>query len=413
MHIREGIRLGLLQLRQEKLKSAFSLVGVAIGVMFLIVVVSVVEGLDRYITEDFADEVFGLNTLQVRRTPSVSVTGAGDQVRAMERRPRITRDEADVVRRALSMSARVGVETNLSGEVRSVEGLRAEGVRISAISEEILEIRTLRVREGRPFSPQEAARGVAVTLLGQSVAETLFPHGDALGKRVRIRGLPFRVVGILEEQGTLLGMTLDNRVLVPHRSAIVRLLPDRRMAGSIAVQTLDPSDLRLAMAEVEAALRVARGLRPAEPNDFELETSEGSLAFWDQISTALFVALPGLVAVSLVVGGIVIMNIMLMSVMDRTREVGVRMAIGARRRDIVGQFLVEASTLAAVGAVVGVSVGLFLTWMVRTLSPLPASVEPHWIAVGLLLGPLVGIVAGVYPAVHASRMDPVEALRYE
>ncbi|MFW6010778.1 MAG: ABC transporter permease, partial [Gemmatimonadota bacterium] len=390
MPLWEGIRLGLLQLRQEKLKSAFSLIGVALGVMFLIVVVSVVEGLDRYITEDFADEVFGLNTLQVRRTPSVQVAGSPEERRELRRRPRLTADEADAIRRALSMPARVGIQTELSGQVRNAGGIQVDGVRVTAISPEILEIRTLRVRQGRPFSVQEAERGVAVAILGQSVAETLFPDGDAVGSRIRFRGLPFRVVGILEEQGTLLGITLDNRVLVPHGSHVVRLLADRRMVGSVAVQTLDPSHLRAAVDEAEAALRSVRGLRAAEPNDFELETSEESLAFWDQISTALFVALPGLVAVSLVVGGIVIMNIMLMSVIDRTREVGVRMAIGARRRDIVGQFLAEASTLAAVGAVVGVSLGLLLAWGVRALSPLPAATAPEWVALGLVLGPLVG-----------------------
>jgi putative ABC transport system permease protein len=413
VHFGEGIRLGLLQLRQEKLKSAFSLLGVTIGVMFLVLVVSVVEGVDRYITEDFADQVYGVNTVQIRRSPPVQVATSPGQQRDFQRRPWPTPAEADRVRQALTVPARVGVESNLSGDVRNAEGTGVESVRITAISEDILEIRTLRVEEGRPFSSQEVARGVSVVILGQSVAEALFAEGSAVGQRVRIRGFPFRVVGVLEEQGTLFGMTLDNRALVPTTSPIVRFLPERNMVHTIAVQTLDPADLRTAVSEAEAAIRVARGLRPGDPNNFEVETAEESLAFWDQISTALFVALPGLVGISLVVGGIVIMNIMLMSVMERTREIGVRMAIGARRRDIVGQFLVEASTLAGIGAVIGVGVGIGLTWIVAAVSPLPAAVTPHWVAVGLILGPLVGIVAGVYPAVQASKLDPVEALRYE
>jgi putative ABC transport system permease protein len=413
MHFREGIRLALLQLRQEKLKSAFSLLGVVIGVMFLVVVVSVVEGMDRYITEDFGSQVYGINTVTVRRLPSVQVTSNPEQVREWSRRPRLTHEEADAIRGALTVPARVGVESNLGGEIRSARGDRAEGVRISAISEEILEIRTLRVEDGRPFSPQEAARGVPVVILGRSVAEALFPDGDAEGARVRIQGFPYRVVGVLEEQGALLGISMDNRALVPARSHVERFLPERRTVGSIAIQVLDPADLGRAAAEAEVALRLTRRLRPDQANDFEVETADESLAFWDQIALVLFLALPGLVGISLVVGGIVIMNIMLMSVMERTREIGVRMAVGARRRDIVNQFVVEAAALSGIGGVLGVSIGLGLTWAVRTFSPLPAAVAPHWIALGVTLGLVVGIVAGVYPAVQASRMDPVEALRYE
>jgi putative ABC transport system permease protein len=413
MDFREGIRLALLQIHQEKLKSFFSLLGVVIGVMFLVVVVSVVEGMDRYITEDFAEQIFGVNTIQVLRTPSVQMAVTASQRREWQRRPRLKREEAETIRRTLSVPARVGVESNLMADIRSSAGVRADGVRVSAISEEILEIRTFRTTHGRPFSPQEAARGIPVAILGSRVAETLYEGEDPLGQRIRIRGFPFRVVGVLEEQGTLLGMSLDNLVLVPASSPITRFLADSRAVGNIAIQTLDPGDLRIAMSEVEVAIRLHRGLRPGDSNDFEVETSEESLAFWDRISTILFLALPGLVGISLVVGGIVIMNIMLMSVTERTREIGVRMAIGARRRDIINQFLVESATLSGFGAILGVGVGIGLTWAVRTFTPLPAAVAPNWIALGMFLGLAVGIIAGVYPALQASRMDPVEALRYE
>jgi len=414
VHFREGIRLAFLQIRQEKLKSAFSLLGVVIGVMFLVVVVSVVEGMDRYIQEDFADQVFGVNTVQVMRTPSVQVATTPSQIREWRRRPRLTLAEADAIREGLSVRARVGVESNLMGEVRSAGGVRADGIRISAISEEVLEIRTLRTEEGRPFSPQEAARGIPVVILGSRVAETLFEDaGSPIGQRVRIRGFPFRVVGVLEEQGSILGMSMDNLVLVPIRSPINRFFAERGSVGNIAIQTLDPGEIRIAMADAEAAVRMSRRLRSGEASNFEVETSEEALAFWDRIATILFLALPGLVGISLVVGGIVIMNIMLMSVTERTREIGVRMAIGARRRDIVNQFLVEATTLSGIGALVGVGIGLGLTWAVRSFTPLPAAVAPHWIALGVVLGVGVGVLAGVYPAIQASKKDPVEALRYE
>jgi putative ABC transport system permease protein len=413
MQIREGIYLALLQLRQERLKSAFSVLGVVIGVMFLIIVVSVVEGMDRYIKEDFSEQVYGINTVQVRRTPSVQVGGGGSQFREWARRPRPTLDEADRIRNTLSVPARVGVETRGSTTLRTDDGRRAEGVQLSAISDEVLEIRVLRVEEGRPFSPQEGARGVPVAILGKPVAEALFPDGDALGARVRLGGFPYRVIGILEPQGTLLGMSLDNRVLIPARSRGGRILPERGAVGGIVVQATRGEDLATVRSETEAALRMSRGLRPLDPNNFELESADQSLAFWDRISTILFVALPGLVGISLVVGGIVIMNIMLMSVMERTREIGIRKALGARRRDIIGQFLVESATLSGVGALIGVGIGVAVTVAIRSLTPLPAAVAPQWIALGVALGVTVGIVAGVYPAIRASALDPVVALRHE
>lgn len=413
MQIREGIHLALLQVRQERLKSAFSVLGVIIGVMFLVIVVSVVEGMDRYIKEDFSEQIYGINTVQVRRAPSVQVGGSGAQFREFARRPRPTLDEAERIRGVLSAPARVGVETRGSATLRTDAGRRVEGVQLSAISDQILEIRVLRVEEGRPFSPQEADRGVPVALLGRPVAEALFPDGDALGSRVRLSGFPYRVIGVLEDQGTLLGMSLDNRVLIPARSRAGRLLPERGAVGGIVVQAERAEDFDLIRSETEAALRIARGLRPLDPNNFELESADQSLAFWDRISTILFVALPGLVGISLVVGGIVIMNIMLMSVMERTREIGIRKALGARRKDIIGQFLVEAATLSGIGALLGVGIGIVVTLAIRAFTPLPAAVAPQWIVLGVVLGVSVGIAAGVYPAIRASAMDPVEALRYE
>ncbi len=413
MQVREGVTLALLQIRQEKLKSAFSLLGVVIGVTFLILVVSVVEGMDRYITEDFATQVQGVNTLQIRRAPAVQIQTGGSPARQTARRPRLTMDEADAVRAALSVPARVGVTSNLTAEVSGPDGLRIEGVRIAAISEEVLAIRTLRIEEGRPFSPQEAARGIPVAILGQSVASALFPDNPFEGERIRIRGFPYRVVGVIEEQGTLLGMSMDNLVLVPALSPIRRELPDRSGVGSISVQTLDPADLPIARTETEIAMRLHRRLRPDEPNNFVIETADESLEFWERLSLILFLALPALVGISLVVGGIVIMNIMLMSVLDRTREIGVRLAIGARRRDIITQFLVESATLSGIGALLGIGMGLGLAWLVRSATPLPAAVSLPWVGAGVLLGIVVGIAAGVYPAVRASRLDPVEALRHE
>jgi putative ABC transport system permease protein len=413
VNVWEGVALALNQIRTEKLKSFFSLLGVIIGVMFLIVVVSVVEGLDQYIKEDFASQIFGLNTITLTRTPSVPVNTSEEERRAWRRRRRLEFADADEIRAKLTIPALVGVESTTGGQVEGDNGRQVENVFMTAVSPELLRIRNLDVERGRPFSAQEAERGVPVVILGKNTAEVIFQNLDPLGREVRIRGFPYRVIGILEEQGSIFGMSLDNRAIAPARSPIQKVVNPRGVVDNIVIQTLDPADIQPAMMEIEAIMRVRNGLRPAEPNDFELETAEDSLSFWDRISTILFMALPGLVGISLVVGGIVIMNIMLVSVMERTREIGVRKAIGARRSDIVVQVIIESATLSGTGAFLGVLVGVGLTWLVAAVSPMPAAVAPQWVTLGVLLGVAVGMVAGVYPAARAARLDPVDALRYE
>lgn len=413
MNIWEGVGLALTQIRTEKLKSFFALLGVIIGVMFLIVVVSVVEGMDQYIKEDLAEQIYGLNTISVTRRPSVEINTSEEQWRAWSRRRRLEFDDAEAIRDKLTVPALVGVESTTGGSVEADNGRRVENVMIAGFSPEVLRIRALNVERGRPFSAQENERGVPVVVLGKSTAELLFEGLDPVGRAVRIRGFPYRVVGVLEEQGSIFGISLDNRAIAPARSPIASVVNPRGVVDNIVIQTLDPADIHEALLELEAIMRVRNRLRPSEPNDFELETAEESLSFWDTISRILFLALPGLVGISLVVGGIVIMNIMLVSVMERTREIGVRKAIGARRRDIVVQVIIESATLSGAGALLGVLVGVGLTWFVGAVSPLPAAVAPHWVTLGVLLGVAVGMVAGVYPAARAAKLDPVDALRYE
>src|SRR3989442_1064588 len=293
----EAIRLAFQTIRAQKLKSVFSIVGVFIGVMFLIAVVSVVQGMNRYMTDKFAGTILGVNTFRLRRFPDVQIGNVTDSMRkSWLRRPQITYDDAQAVVR--------GVTTPV-----------------------------LTAWESSPRAP---------------------------------------------------------------------LTPGRKQAHDAQIS-----------APAEAVMRSRRHLRPREPDDFALETADEVLDFWGKISRVLFVALPGLVAISLVVGGIVIMNIMLMAVAERTREIGIRKSLGARRRDILRQFLVEATTLATVGATGGVATGIALAAAVAATTPLPAAVAPWSILVGVILGAGVGIVAGVYPASRAARLDPIAALRQE
>ncbi len=412
MQFAEGVRLALHQLRTQKLKTFFSLLGVIVGVMFLIVVVSIVEGIDRYIREDLASVIWGVNTVTIQRFPDGPDT-SGQSARARRRRPRLEYDDWKALQKLVRTPSLVGAESSTGGAVVADNGRRIEGVRIMGVSPEMLTIRDWVVEKGRPFSDQEASRGTAVVIIGTDPAEMLFPGADAIGRRVRIRGFQYRVIGVLEEQGSIFGQSLDNLVIAPAQSAIQAVTAPHGVVEQIIIQTLDPADLHRAKLEAEEIMRVRRRLRPGEPNNFAVETADDTLSFWDNISKVLFLALPGLVAISLVVGGIVIMNIMLVSVMERTREIGVRKALGARRRDILTQVLIESVTLSGFGAVFGVGVGIGLTYLIRAVSPLPAAVAPKWVALGVILGLIVGVVSGVYPASRASKLNPVDALRHE
>jgi putative ABC transport system permease protein len=409
----EGVALAFQQIRTEKLKSFFSTLGVILGVMFLIVVVTVVEGLDQYVREDFTSQVFGVNTITLRRWESVSINTTREESRARQRRPRLTFADADAIRERLSVPSRVAVESGTGASAVGDNGRSVSGVQVTGASPEMFEIRNLTIERGRPFTPQEASAGTPVAVIGFETAELVFEGDDPVGRTIRIRGFPYRVIGVLEERGSLFGQSLDNLIIAPARSPIQSITAPRGNVDEIIIQTLDPDRLVEAQMDVEGILRVRRRLRPAEDADFSLETAEEAISFWNNISRILFTALPMLVSIALVVGGIVIMNIMLVSVMERTREIGVRKALGARRRDILTQVMIESATLSTVGAAFGIAVGLGIAKFIAAVSPMPAAVAPRWIALGVLLGLSVGIIAGVYPASQASKLDPVDALRYE
>ena len=413
MHFWEGVSLAFQQIRAEKLKSFFSLLGVIMGVMFLIIVVTVVEGLDRYVREDLTSQIFGVNTVTLSRSPSVNINTTREQRRERNRRPRLRFEDADAVREQLELPARVAVESQTGGSIVGDNGITASGVSITGASPAIFEIRDHTIEFGRAFTTQENAAGSAVLVIGSETADLVFEGQSAIGRNMRVRGFPYRVIGVLEERGSLFGQSLDNMVIAPARSPLRAITAPLGYVDDIIIQAIDPDQLRDIQMEVEGIMRVRRRLRPTQEPDFSLETAEEAISFWDSISRMLFTALPMLVSISLVVGGIVIMNIMLVSVMERTREIGVRKALGAKRKDILAQVMIESATLSTVGASFGVLAGLGIAQVISALSPMPAAVSPKWIMLGLGLGLTVGIIAGVYPAAQASKLDPVDALRYE
>jgi putative ABC transport system permease protein len=413
MNIREGVLLALGQIRAQKLKSFFAVLGVIIGVMFLITVVSVVEGMNRYMEDDFARTIYGLNTITLSRTPEIQMSGDADTWREYRRRPRVTFRDADAVRAGLSVPALVAVESFNSGRIQSEQGVEIENVWLTGASADLFRIRDLDVERGRAFTAPEDRAGVPVVILGYEAAESLFGTLDPLGRTVKINNRQFEVIGVMKRQGTLFGMSMDNRAFAPARSPMGRFVNPQGIVDRVLVKPLDAAHIHQARMDVEATMRVRNRLRPTETNNFSIETATESMSFWEKIRRILMIAFPGLVSIALVVGGIVIMNIMLVSVTERTREIGIRKALGARRRDIHVQVLVESATLSLLGALVGIGIGVALAQIVQAVSPLPAAIAPFWMGMAVLMGVGVGVIAGIYPAARAARLDPVVALRAE
>jgi putative ABC transport system permease protein len=413
MPLFEAVRLALRTIVTQKLKSFFSLIGVLIGVMFLIAVVSIVQGMNVYMEDQFANRLVGLNTFQLRQRPSITTGNVPDDVwRSWFRRPRISYADAEYVKERLTVPATFAMFC-MDRMILSYGGKIAKDIDLVGTEATYFQIKNYEVVNGRAFSAQEVRAARPVVVIGDLVAEKLFAGVDPVGKEVRIAGLPYRVVGVVAKQGNLFGLSMDKFAIMPYTAPARRYICPINILDDLQIQTANPVAMQAAMGEVEALMRTRRGLKPGQENNFHLQTAEGALDGWKKISKVLFTALPGLVAISLVVGGIVIMNIMLMAVAERTREIGIRKALGARRRDILAQFVVESATLSTVGAGFGILFGLVLAFVVRALSPLPAAVAPWSIAVGVSLGIFVGVAAGVYPASRASRLDPIVALRAE
>ncbi len=413
MRFFEAVRLAIQTLRSQKLKSAFSVVGVFIGVMFLIAVVSIVQGMNRYMTDKFAGTLLGVNTFRLRQYPDNQIGNVTDSTwRSWARRPRISYEDAAAVTRGLSVPVMLSWESSTRATVTAGRK-QAKDIQLTGATADFFEVRSLRIEQGRAFTAQEDQNGVPVVVLGYDLAAKLLEGQDAIGREVRIFDLPYRVIGVVERQGNLLGLSLDKFAVAPASSPVKRWVNPPRVIDALAVKATSQNEMREAMAQAEAIMRSRRHLRPADADNFAMETADEVLDFWGKISRVLFLALPGLVAISLVVGGIVIMNIMLMAVAERTREIGLRKSLGARRTDILRQFLVEATTLSTIGAAIGVVTGIGLASLVATVTPLPASVAPWSIFVGVALGAGVGVAAGVYPASRAARLDPITALRQE
>jgi putative ABC transport system permease protein len=408
----EAFRLAIQTILVQKMKSFFTLVGVMIGVMFLIAVVSIVEGMSDYVENDFAAKIIGVNTFDVSRRANFTPNETEEQSRASMRNPRIYDPEAEVVRGSLPASFKSAI-VNQTFINAVVPGVRPRSVQAIATEASYFDIKKFGLTSGRAFAPQEVAVGAKVIVIGSEVASYYFDGLDPLGRELRVGGQPYTVIGVIEEQGSVFGFSMDRMAIAPYTSPLTRAIRPRGDIDAITVQAPSREMLADGMEQVREGLRGFRRLGPGDADNFAIETSDAALSFFAELKGKLILFGTALPAIGLVVGALVIMNIMLVAVAERTREIGVRKALGARRQDIIAQFLVEAATLSVLGAAIGAGLGVGLAMLIAAVTPLPASVAPWSLVAALIVGASVGITAGIYPASRAARLDPIAALRQE
>ncbi len=402
----ESAILALQAIWTNKLRSFLTVLGNIVAVTSIIAVVSLIQGLNASVEDAIVSEV-GADAFTVDRFP---VTQSQEEQDAVRNNPRVTLDDASAIRRYAHSVQTVMVQARGNGQL-SYRTEQLDSVQIQGVTREYSSLPTTNVEFGRVITPSEFDAGRLVTILGYDAADRLFGARDPIDKKVSIAGVPFAVVGVAEKKGSIFGQSQDEYAIIP-LPAFQRLFGARRSLN-LVVRPRDPSLTRAAMDEATVALRIERRLKPAEKDNFGIYSSDTFLNIYDQATAGIFAVLVGVVGLSLVVGGIVIMNIMLMVVTERTREIGLRKALGARRRDIVWQILTESITLSTFGGVVGTAIGFLIAMVVAAVSPLPAAVEPWSIVLGIGITAVVGLFFGMYPAMRAAALDPIEALRRE
>jgi len=395
-------------LRANKLRSALTLLGIVIGVVAVVAMAATIEGLRRKISSDLAQ--LGSGVFQVQKQPA---GGFNDNDRAkFEKRKDFTLRDVDLLQSECVSCLRVGGETWEFGRDVSAGGHSTQSMAASVgATGAFFDNNGYALATGRLFTEGEARSGMSVVVIGADVADLLFPDQSPLDNTLFVRGHRFRVIGTLVRRGEQLGGSLDNIVVMPI-SAFMPIFGSRRSLN-VTVQARDPARLGRTQDEVTALLRRARGVAPEAENDFEMFSNASLQDTFDNLTGIVAAASIGICAIALLIGGIGVMNIMLVSVTERTSEIGLRRALGARRRRILAQFMVEAVMLTSIGGVLGIAIGTGIAALIQVLVKIPTAVPMWAVVLSIVAAGGVGLVFGIYPAYRASRLDPVEAMRRE
>lgn len=405
-YLKEPTFVALETLRTHKLRSFLMLLGIILSVSTLILVVALIEGTNRYIADRVAN--LGANVFLVNRFPII--TNAQDFVKAVRRNKEIHWDDFEYLRDNMKLPQAVGVETQRLGQVRA-EGQSIESVAVGGVTANIADMDVVEPQVGRYVTDADDEHRAMVVFIGADIANRVFSGLDPVGKTLNVDGHEFEVVGSAKPLGTVLGQSRDNFVKIPIQTFLKVYGANRSLA--INVQCRSAETMEQTKDEARMLMRARRHLSPNEEDSFGIIASDTIMALWKNLTGALATSMVGIVSVFLVIGGVVVMNVMLSSVIERTREIGIRKSIGATRSDILLQFLVESSVMTAVGGAIGVTIAWIGSLIVRSTTSVPMVVPISAVIVALSVSTAVGLFFGIYPARKAAKLDPIEALRFE
>jgi putative ABC transport system permease protein len=407
MQLIEAFRLALQSLWGNKMRSILTLIGVVMGVASVIMVITMVNGANRYVSTKLSG--YGADVFTVTRMSSVIFTP--EEYFKYQKRKILHIEDYQAIRDGCTECSEVGALLNKSTNV-VVNGKSSNNTGVRGYTWTMLSLNNIDIAIGRGFTPADEDHATKNVIVGYDIIDNLLPDGDPIGKEIRVDGIPYTIIGVGDRQGKTLGQSQDNWVAIPI-TTYQQIYGYNDSVDIYSRANGDAEVMERAKDQVRVLMRTRRHDAPGTPDDFELETNDTFLDIWKQISSLFASVVLGLASIALVVGGVVIMNIMLVSVTERTREIGVRKALGAKQRDVLLQFLIESASLALVGGALGVLGGVLVGKIITLVVGFPTAVPVWAIFLGLFLATAVGIFFGVYPASKAAKLDPVVALRAE